>query len=94
MAPTLLEMAKALTRSLVETGMLSAEDMQDVLQKTHAILITLKAQEESGTFPTLPVAETPPVDWRKSITRHAVTCLECGDTFKQLFHPASQDARA
>jgi len=38
MAQTLLEMTKDLTRTLVETGMLSAEDMQDALQKTHATL--------------------------------------------------------
>jgi polyhydroxyalkanoate synthesis regulator phasin len=31
MAQTLLEMAKDLTRTLVETGNLSAEEMQDVL---------------------------------------------------------------
>jgi hypothetical protein len=31
-------------------------------------------------------AETPqsPVDWRKSITRHTITCLECGVVLKQL----------
>jgi hypothetical protein len=24
------------------------------------------------------------VEWRKSITKHTVTCLECGQSFKQL----------
>jgi|SRR5688572_22666102 len=84
MTQTLLEMTKDLARILVETGRLSAEDMQDTLQSTYATLATLKAQEESGTSTTIPVAEPSLVDWRKSITRHAVTCLECGDTFKQL----------
>ena len=84
MPQTLLEMAKALTHTLVETGRLSVEDMQVTLQKIHAILIVLKEQEETGTLTTLPHVQTPPVDWRKSITRYAVTCLECGDTFKQL----------
>ena len=84
MAQTLLEMTKDLTRTLVETGMLSAEDMPDALQKTHATLTALKAQEEMGTTSTLLVAPTPPVAWRKSITRYAVTCLECGHAFKQL----------
>jgi predicted transcriptional regulator len=84
MTQTLLEMAKDLTRSLVETGSLSAENMQDVLQQTHTTLRTLKGQEESGDITPFPVADASPVDWRKSITKHAITCLECGDTFKQL----------
>ena len=83
MTQSLLEIAKDLTHTLIETGRLSAEDMQDTLQSTYAMLATLKAQEESGTT-TMPVAEASPVDWRKSITRHAVTCLECGETFRQL----------
>ena len=41
MTQTLLEMAKDLTRTLVGTGNLSAEDMQDVLHKTHATLTAL-----------------------------------------------------
>jgi predicted transcriptional regulator len=24
------------------------------------------------------------VDWKSSITRHSIRCLECGETFKQL----------
>jgi predicted transcriptional regulator len=84
MAQTLLEMTKDLTRSLVETGMLSAEDVPDALQKTHATLTALKAQEEIGTTSTVSVAQSAPVEWRKSITKHAVTCLDCGYDFKQL----------
>src|SRR5688572_16695131 len=84
MAQTLVEMAKDLTRSLVETGRLSAEDIQGTLQQAYAALSALKTQEEAGTSASVPVAESPPVDWRKSITRHAVTCLECGASFKQL----------
>jgi predicted transcriptional regulator len=68
----------------VETGSLSAENMQDVLQQTHTTLRTLKGQEESGDMTAFSVADASPVDWRKSITKHAITCLECGDTFKQL----------
>jgi predicted transcriptional regulator len=56
----------------------------ETLEKTYATLRALKAQEEAGTSTTLPVVESSPVDWRKSITRHVVTCLECRQTFKQL----------
>jgi predicted transcriptional regulator len=74
-------MAKELVQAQVQAGQLSPDEMQEALQKTYASLITLKAQEEteSGTIKT-----PEPVDWRKSITRHAVTCLECGQSFKQL----------
>jgi predicted transcriptional regulator len=84
MTQTLLEMAKDLTRSLVEIGSLSAENMQDVLQQTHTTLRTLRGQEESGDMTALPVADVSPVDWRKSIRKHAITCLECGLAMKQL----------
>ena len=86
MPQTLLEIAKELTLTLVEAGKLPPEDMQNMLQKTHATLLTLKAQEDIGATTTVPVFETPPavVDWRKSITRRAISCLECGKTFRQL----------
>jgi predicted transcriptional regulator len=62
MTQTLLEMAKDLTRSLVETGSLSVDNMQDVLQQTHTTLTTLKGQEESSAVTALPVAAASPVD--------------------------------
>ena len=86
MPQTLLEMAKELTHTLVETGRLSVEDMQVTLQKTHATLSALKALEEPDDAAAVSVGVTPPVDWRKSITRHTVTCLECGIAYKQLPH--------
>jgi predicted transcriptional regulator len=85
MEQTLLEMAKDLTRSLVETGKLSAEDMHNTLQQAYTTLSTLKAQEEAGTTSIpMPASTSTAVDWRKSITRQAVTCLECGQNWKQL----------
>jgi predicted transcriptional regulator len=81
MPQSILEIAKDLTLTLVEAGRLSTDDMQDTLQKTHATLTVLKAQEERGSGA---VKTQEPVDWRKSITRHAITCLECGAQFRQL----------
>jgi predicted transcriptional regulator len=80
----MVELAKELTLVLVQRGNVSPENMQDTLQSTYATLATLKAQEESGTSSTVPVAESSPVDWRKSITRQTITCLECGQMWKQL----------
>ena len=84
MAPSTLELAKELTLALVQTGNVAPEDIQETLQKTYATLTVLKAQEESGVFAPASVSETGPLGWRKSITKQAVTCLECGQAFKQL----------
>jgi predicted transcriptional regulator len=84
MTQTLLEMAKDLTRSLVEIGSLSAENMPDVLQQTHTTLRTLRGQEEAVDMTAFPAVDVSPVDWRKSIRKHAITCLECGQAMKQL----------
>jgi predicted transcriptional regulator len=84
MTQTLVEMAKDLTRSLVETGRLSPEDMQHTLQQAYATLSALKTQEESGTSAPVPTPEPAAVAWRKSIARRTITCLACGLICKQL----------
>ena len=84
MSQSLVEVAKELTLALIATGNVALDDMQETLQKTYVTLTALKAQEESGVFAPATVSETVPLDWRKSITKHAVTCLECGESFKQL----------
>jgi predicted transcriptional regulator len=86
MPQSVLELAKELTMALIQTENMPPEDIRAILQKTHTTLLTLRTQEETGATTAVPVFETPraPVNWRKSITRHAVTCLECGKTFKQL----------
>jgi predicted transcriptional regulator len=82
MPPSILELTKDLILAEIQAGRLLPAEMQNVLRRTHQRLLELKSREESGA----PVAETPqaPSDWRHSITRHSVTCLECGRTFKQL----------
>src|SRR5439155_8635958 len=56
------------------------------LQHTYASLQALKSQEDTHGSVAVATPETPskPVTWRKSITKHTVTCLECGASFKQL----------
>jgi predicted transcriptional regulator len=65
---------------------LSPEDMHQALQQTYASLHALKAQEDANGRVAVVTPEIPskPVHWRKSITKHHVTCLECGARFKQL----------
>jgi predicted transcriptional regulator len=83
MSETILAMAKDLVMAQIQAGQLAPDDMQNALRQTHASLLRLKAQEETGASPVQEPAPAP-VDWKKSITRHTVTCMECGATYKQL----------
>lgn len=94
MAQSILEMAKDLVMAMIQAGTLSVEDMHKELQKTYAILLELKTKEEaaiSGGLPATPVVVTSDtgngqqkIEWKKSIRKHTIECLECGATFKQL----------
>jgi len=86
MSQTLLEMAKDLVMAHIEAHRLSPEEMHQALQHTYASLQALKTQEDAHGSGAVVTPETPskPVNWRKSIAKHVVTCLECGASFKQL----------
>jgi predicted transcriptional regulator len=84
MPQTLVEIAKELTLALIQTWSIPPDRIPETLQHTYTTLTTLKVREEGGLPSHVPALESPPADWRKSITKHAVTCLECGDSFKQL----------
>ncbi len=84
MAQSILEMAKDLAMAQIQAGTLPPEDMQHALQRTYASLAALKTKEEAG-ISLVPIEETHgPVDWKKSLTKHTIHCLECGASFKQL----------
>ena len=85
MSQTLLAMAKDLVLAQIEAHRLSPDDMHTALQQTYASLQALKTQEDAnGSVAVVTPATPKPVNWRKSITKHVVTCLECGASFKQL----------
>ena len=86
MSQTLLEMAKDLVLAQIEAQRLAPDDMHQALQQTYASLQALKAQEDAGGSVAVATPETSPepVNWKKSITKYRVTCLECGAGFKQL----------
>ena len=86
MPQTLLEMAKDLVMAQIAAHRLAPEDMHPFLQQTYASLQALKTQEDAHGNVAVVTPETLPerVNWRKSITKHTVTCLECGASFKQL----------
>lgn len=86
MLQSTVEMTKDLVLAQIQSGTLAPEDMQDALRRTHQSLMSLKSREESEFPVSAPVADIrrAPVDWRTSITRHAITCLECSQSFRQL----------
>src|SRR5688572_2827153 len=84
MPQTLVEIAKDLTMALIQTRSIPPDSMQETLQKTYATLTALKAHEETGSTAPGALSPSPPGDWRKSITKYSITCLECRHAFKQL----------
>ena len=87
MPQSVVEMTKDLVSAQIQSGTLAPEDMQEALRRTHQSLMTLKSREEAKAQVSAAAAgiRRAPVDWRKSITRHSITCLECGAQFRQLF---------
>ena len=86
MSQSLLEMTKDLVLAQIEAHRLSPEEMHAALQHTYNSLLALQAQEASNGIGAVatPATQSEPVHWKTSITKHAVTCLECGQSCKQL----------
>lgn len=78
MPQTVLEMAKDLVTEQILVHRLSPDAANDLLVQTHTTLICLAHMEANTSEPV------EPPDWQHSITQHAVTCLECGASFRQL----------
>jgi len=86
MSQTLLAMAKDLIMAQIEAHRLLPDAMHTALQQTYARLQALQAQEDAHGSVAVGTPKTPPAPlyWKKSITTHTVTCLECRASFKQL----------
>lgn len=89
MTQSILEMTKDLVRAQIEQGYISPERLQETLRETHYSLLALKVQEdrsEIGDTGLVQRTERTPAsgDWRRSISKYAITCLECGEPFRQL----------
>ncbi len=81
MTESLLAMAKDLALAQIQAGQVSPEEMTSVLNSTYETLQRLSASEQT---PAPGLTPPSPTSWKKSITKHAVTCLECGASFRQL----------
>jgi predicted transcriptional regulator len=87
MAQTILEMAKDLVTAQIKAGGFLPEELHTRLQKAYMSLVELKAREDAGHEAILgPIngSARPAGNWKKSIRKYTITCLECGATFKQL----------
>ena len=95
MSQTLLEMAKDLVMAQIEAHRLSPEDMHQALQQTYASLQALQALEDVNGSVAVVTPETAPepVNWKKSITKHAVTCLECRASLSNCQFDISRNMR-
>jgi len=84
MSPSILEMTKDLVLAQIQTGNISPEEVPNALRRVFQSLLELKSREESELSMSAAGTAPAPADWRQSITRHSVTCLECGAQFRQL----------
>jgi predicted transcriptional regulator len=84
MPQSVLEMTKDLIVAQIQSSGIFPENLYDTIRRIHQNLMAMKSREESGL--PVPAAGTSQAlrDWRTSITRHSITCLECRQSFKQL----------
>ncbi len=85
MTEPLLAMAKELVTELIRAKQLSSDDYLSVLQSTHNTLQQLEQRETGGAAAPAAVSlAASGKNWRQSIHRRSIECLECGATFRQL----------
>lgn len=86
MPQTVLEMPKDLIMAQIGVGKLPPLDMHKALRETYGNLMQLKQIDETGALKPeeKPLAAQPPANWRKSIRKSAIICLDCGTEFKPL----------
>jgi len=89
MPQTLLEMTKDLVLAQIQSQQIAPEALHSALNTTYQTLQSLDATESAaGNGHSEAAAQSlegrPSVDWKGSIAKQFIRCLECGDTFKQL----------
>lgn len=90
MPENLLEMTKDLVLAQIQAKQVTPDTLSAALQSTHITLARLQVAESGGTDQPgtdangSGVAASAAVNWKSSITKHAIRCLECGTTFRQL----------
>jgi predicted transcriptional regulator len=77
-------MTKDLVVAQIQNDNMSPEDVHESTRLIFESMLALKSREESGFPVSVPGTAGAPIDWRTSIIRHAITCLECGAHLRQL----------
>lgn len=79
-------MTKELVTEQIRVHQLSPEDAKSLLMSTHATLLSMNQEEAPGAVTANSEAPKDIVhsDWKRSIAKHTITCLECGSSFRQL----------
>ncbi|MDZ7642231.1 MAG: MucR family transcriptional regulator [Desulfurivibrio sp.] len=83
MSKTLVELAAELVQSQCATTSMTADEVAQSLQATYNVLLNLQRDEARGAAADAggsPYAEQP----GKSIQKHKIVCLECGEEFKMI----------
>jgi predicted transcriptional regulator len=88
MAKSLTEMAAEIAAAQASHASMTADELEEFLNKTFQSLKRIKTVEEGGE-PVEPVTEPEEADLeqldpKKSIQRNKIICLECGKEFKQI----------
>ena len=84
MAESILETAKELVLALIQAGQLDPEASQVMLQDTFRAIDALVQSSAPRVQAAVPASKSTRENWRTSIGQHAIVCMECGATFKQL----------
>ncbi len=82
--PNILVKVKEQVLRQIQAGEIAPHNLSQVLYETYQKIDRLELGEESQRESGTVLVRRPDVDWKKSITRYAGICLECGDSFKQL----------
>ena len=80
MPQSIMEMTKDIVMAQIQARHVGADGVHDSLKSTHQTLWRLNLNETSATVKP-PLSLT---DWKKSISKHTVICLECNESFRQL----------
>lgn len=85
MGKSLVEMAAELVQAQCSSTSMSAEEMVQSLQSTYNVLHSLQHDEARGAATEAGQAQGAFSDKpEKSIQKHKIVCLECGEEFKML----------
>ena len=83
MTDAVLEMAKELVAEQIRARQVPPAEALSLLERTHATLLSLQ-RLESGEAPLAAAAPAATKNWKQSIKKHTIECLDCGKTFRQL----------